>query len=95
MLNFFFMEYRRLRASKCAGVHRLEHNYIVRYIKISQLHVSALMAIFRLDTRLDEKTIYNMVHYIHKCGVRGDEMSSPPYTTLMYVMYHIIYSFFA
>jgi len=24
------------------------------------------MAIFRLDTRLDEKTIYNMVHDIHK-----------------------------
>ena len=27
------------------------------------------MAIFRLDTKLDEKTIYDMVHYIHKCGV--------------------------
>ena len=53
------------KVSNCAGVYRLEHNYIVRYIKMSQLHVSALMAIFRLDTKLDEKTIYNMVHYIH------------------------------
>jgi DNA primase len=33
------------------------------------------MAIFRLDTKLDEKVIYNMVHYIHKCGVRGDGIS--------------------
>ena len=33
------------------------------------------MAIFRLDTKLDEKTIYTMVHDIHKCGVRGDEIS--------------------
>ena len=41
--------------SNCAWVYRLEHNYIVRYIKIPQLHVSALMAIFRLDTKLDEK----------------------------------------
>ena len=41
------------KVSSCAGVYRLEHNYIVRYIKISQLHVSALTAIFRLDTRLD------------------------------------------
>ena len=32
------------------------------------------MAIFRLDTKLDEKTIYNMVHEIYKC-VRGDEIS--------------------
>ena len=39
--------------SNCAGVYRLEHNYIVRYIKISQLNVSALMGIFRLGTRLD------------------------------------------
>ena len=69
------------KVSNCAGVYRLEHNYIVRYIKISQLHVSALMAIFRLDTKLDEKTIYNMVHYIHKCGVRGEEISSPLYHT--------------
>ena len=53
----------------CARVYRLEHNYIVRYI--SQLHVSALMAIFRLDTKSDKKTIYNMVHYIHECGVSG------------------------
>jgi hypothetical protein len=48
------------KVSNCAGVYRLEHNYIVRYIKISQLHVSALMAIFRLDTKLDEKTIYTV-----------------------------------
>jgi hypothetical protein len=33
------------------------------------------MAIFRLDTKLEEKTIYNMVNDIHKCGVRGDEIS--------------------
>ena len=53
------------KVSNCAGVYRLEHNYIVRYIKTSQLHVSALMAVLRLDTKLDKKTIYNMVHYIH------------------------------
>jgi len=46
---------RFLMVSNCAWVYRLEHNYIVRYIKIPQLHVSALMAIFRLDTKLDEK----------------------------------------
>ena len=63
------------KVSNCAGVYLLEHNYIVRYIKISQLHVSALMAIFMLDKKLDEKTIYNMVHDKHKCGVRGDEIS--------------------
>ena len=70
--------WRRLcsKVSNCAGVYRLEHNYIVRYIKISQLycqiyknifqlHVSALMAIIRLDTKLDEKSTYNMVHDIH------------------------------
>ena len=49
--------------------------YIYICLKISQLHVSALMAIFRLYTKLDEKTIYTMVHDIHKCGVRGDEIS--------------------
>ena len=69
--------FKTTEVSNCAGVYRLEHNYIFRYIKISQLPVSALMAIFRLDTKLDEKAIYNMVHYIHKCGVRGDEISSP------------------
>ena len=34
-----------------------------------------------------------MVHYIHECGVIGGDISSPTYTTLMYVMYHIIFSF--
>ena len=63
------------KVNNCARVYRLEHNYIVSYIKISQLHVSALMVIFRLYTKLDEKTIYNMVNDIHKCGVRGDEIS--------------------
>ena len=36
---------RVVKVSNCARVYRLEHNYIVRYIKISQLHVSALTAI--------------------------------------------------
>jgi hypothetical protein len=44
-----------LKVSNCAGVYCLEHNYIVRYIKISQLHVLALIAIFRLDMKSDEK----------------------------------------
>ena len=43
------------KVNNCARVYRLEHNYIVRYTKISQLHVSALMAIFRFDTKSDEK----------------------------------------
>jgi len=43
------------QVNNCTKLCRLEHNYIVRYIKISQLHVSALMAIFRLDMKSDVK----------------------------------------
>ena len=53
--TLLFEPMKQPKVSNCAGVYRLEHNYIVRYIKISQLHVSALMAIFRLDTKLDGK----------------------------------------
>ena len=51
---------KRLTKSKqlCWGIYRLEHNYIVRKYKISQLHVSALMDIFRLDTRIQPKKLY-------------------------------------
>ena len=63
------------KVSNCAGLYRLEHNYIVRYKisqklycqiykNISQLHVSALMAIFRLDTELDHTYVYNVPYYI-------------------------------
>jgi hypothetical protein len=50
------------------------------------------MAVFIFDKKLDENTIYNMVHDIHKCGVRGGEISSPLHNTYV-LMYHIIYSF--
>ena len=62
------------KVNNCARVYRLEHNYIVSYIKISQLHVSALMAVFRLDTKSDEKLyIVWYITYISVVSV-GDEI---------------------
>jgi len=57
MFLSYWREMTLSKVSNCAGVYRLEHKYIVRKYKISQLHVSALMAIFRLDKKSDEKTI--------------------------------------
>jgi len=122
----------------CKGIPSWTQLYCQIYINISTTCFGPY-AHLQVGYVIRWKTIYNMVHYIHECGVSGgrdlvykdmeglynytnswficdvyiyvitdeswicvilqalhifvNEILSPTYTTLMYVMYHIIYSF--
>ena len=58
------------KLNNCARVYRLEHNYIVRYINISTTCFGPYGHL-QVGYEIRRKTIYNMVHHIHKCGVSG------------------------
>jgi len=62
--------YRTPKVNNCTRICRLEHNYIVRYINISTTCFGPYGHL-QVGYEIRCKTIYNMVHYIHECGVSG------------------------
>jgi len=58
-----------IKVNNCARVYRLEHNYIVRYKYLNYMFRPLWLSSGCIWNQI--KTIYNMVHYIHECGVSG------------------------
>ena len=71
--RFMAAELSRLKVNSCARVCRLEHNYIVRYINIWSTCFGPYGHL-QVGYEIRWKIVYNMVHYIHECGVSVSAM---------------------